>query len=530
MERFDLVIIGAGPGGVQLAIRLEEIKKRTGTPIAYCLIEKECAPGSFFESFPVHGTLISNNKLYSRADPRSRFAERFDWNSLVTEDSAILARDYSLEFYPRREIIVEMLRDLCSRHDLPIRYGTRVIGIRKQADGDFLVETDGAAVKAQFAVVATGLEPLTAEIPGIELATPYAEMRPAAHYRDMRVLIIGKGNSGFECAKDILNEAAVIMVASRHPVRFAYQTHYVGHVRSTNAVLVENYQLKHNSAILDCEILKIEGSPGGYDVTVAYAHANGETETLKFDDVIAATGFKGRLDTVAQTLPTPLLHGKFPDIDGQFGCRGIDGLFFAGALTHGPDYRGFSSSGFIHGFRYNSIALAHHLAARLGVSEPHVRIPADEFLDLLMQELENDAAIYLQSGHIGRCFSREPDGAWLDLGYRTRQWFGDVAQADSRLLLVTLEYGDIHAFPDMMRIPRYPGDPERSVHIHPVIRAYDGATSQEVHLEESLLNRFGDNSATRLRLARFLEMQAGAASAGGAPGGREPVMARGASR
>ena len=95
MKQLDIVIIGAGPGGVQLALTLGEIKSRTGAAFSYRIVEKESEPGSFFSRFPVHGQLISNNKVYSGRDPKSRFSERFDWNSLITEDRAILTRDYS---------------------------------------------------------------------------------------------------------------------------------------------------------------------------------------------------------------------------------------------------------------------------------------------------------------------------------------------------------------------------------------------------------------------------------------------------
>ncbi len=73
MASLDIAIIGAGPGGVQLALTLGEIKKRSGVEFTYRIIEKESEPGSFFRRFPVHGQLISNNKLYSGRNPKSRF-------------------------------------------------------------------------------------------------------------------------------------------------------------------------------------------------------------------------------------------------------------------------------------------------------------------------------------------------------------------------------------------------------------------------------------------------------------------------
>jgi thioredoxin reductase len=490
MKELDLVIIGAGPGGVQLALTLGEIKTRTGAAFTYSMVEKESEPGSFFNRFPVHGQLISNNKIYSGKDTKSRFSERFDWNSLITEDRTILTRNYSEEFYPRRDVIREMLRDLCERYRVPVDYNVAVTKIVRDSGGRFLVETDQGDIRARYAVVATGLKPTVCNIPGIEHATPYAEMKRAESYRDKRVLIIGKGNSGFECAKDILNEAAAIMIASPSPVRLAYQTHYVGSVRATNSVLIENYQLKHNAAILDCDIPSIERIGDSYQVKVAYKHADGETETLQFDAVIAATGFTGNFDFLDQTIKPATLHGKFPDIDGIFQCRGVDGLYFCGALTHGPDYRSFSSSGFIHGFRYNSMILARHLAEKLGAGEEPARIAPDGLSEHVLQELEEDAGIYLQPGYIGRCYLRSGNGIWMDLGHQTRRWFEAVPISEVTLLLATLEYGDIHASPNVLRISRHPGNPDQSVHLHPVVRARTAGSSQEIHLGESLLNKF----------------------------------------
>jgi thioredoxin reductase len=502
-KELDLAIIGAGPGGVQVALTLGEIKRRTGANFSYRILEQTDAPGAFFTRFPVHGQLISNNKLYTGRDPKSRFSERYDWNSLITDDRAVLTRDFSREFFPRREVIPAMLANLCERYAVPVTYNVGVTKVARDC-GAFLVESEEGPIVARYVVAATGLKPWTAPIPGIELTTPYAAMKPREHYRDKRVLIIGKGNSGFECAKDILNEASIIMLASPSPARLAYQTHYVGSVRNTNAILVENYQLKHQAALLNCMIRQITRAKSVYQATVAYTNAQNEVETLEFDEVIAATGFTGNLDTVIDSIGLSRLHGKFPEIDGMFQSRAIPGLFFAGALTHGPDYRSFSSSGFIHGFRYNSMILARHLAEMLGANEPRSRIAPDDLSGHLLEDFEEDAGMYLQPGHIGRCYRRTGNGTWIDLGHQTRQWYQEQPIDDDTLLLATLEYGDIHSFPNALQIPRYPGDPDRSAHIHPVVRLRGPDGSKELNLEENLLNRYIQIPANRLRLEPLL--------------------------
>jgi len=505
MHILDILIVGAGPGGVQLALTLGEIRQRTSAHFTYRVIEKTSGPGSFFSTFPVHGRLISNNKLYTGRDPKSRFSERFDWNSLVTQDRSILLRDYSRDFYPVRDVIPTMLMDLCHRYSVPVDFNVSVRQISPTDNGLFDVDTSEGSIRARYVVVATGLKPFVARIPGIELPTPYASMKPRQHYRDKRTLIIGKGNSGFECANEIINEANVVMIASPSPTRLAYRTHYVGSVRQTNALPIENYQLKNQSAILDCDITQIARSSAGYEVTVAYKHADGEAETLVFDEVIAATGFTGNLDVLQGGLNIHLLHNKFPEIDGTFQSCQIGGLYFAGALTHGIDYRGYSSSGFIHGFRYNSMILATHLCEKLGITEPQTAIRQSAIVDHLFNELEEDAGIYLQPGYIGRCYRRTGIGDWIDLGHRTKLWFENEQAGDDILLLATLEYADINRFPDPLLIPRHPGNASESVHIHPVIRARSGGDTRHVCLEENLLNRFGHMSNNQHLLKSFME-------------------------
>jgi thioredoxin reductase len=505
MEQVDVLIIGAGPGGLQVALTLGEIQKRNGVPFSYLVADRASSPGSFFERYPVHGRLISNNKLYSGEDPRGRFSERFDWNSLITDDRAVLARDYSREFYPRRELVPQMLAALCERHGLPVVYDFEIDSLCCR-DGLFIAASGDRALAARFLVVATGLKPAKVSIPGIDLATPYAEMKAKEHYRDRRTLIIGKGNSGMECGLDIVNEASVIMLASPSPARLAFRTHYVGSIRMTNAMLIENYQLKSQAALLDCQILEIRRDGNEFAVDVAYMHADGERETLNFDEIIAATGFTGQLDLLDEAFPIRRLHGKFPDLDGNFESRDVPGLYFAGALTHGRDYRSHSSSGFIHGFRYNSMILARHLAERLGVREAPPVVAADRIVEHLLDDLENDAGIYLQPGYVGLCYERAADGNWLALGYRTCHRFESETPDPRELrMLVALEYSDaISTFPDPLMMQRHPGNPDESMHIHPVIRVRDGDESLCVNLEENLLNRYRRIPSVRETLERLV--------------------------
>lgn len=82
----------------------------------------------------------------------------------------------------------------------------------------------------------------------------------------------------------------------------------------------------------------------------------------EYNAVIAATGWHFSTDIFTLS-STPKLHanGKHPALHrGGYESVNVPGLFFAGTLMHGHDYKK-SSGGFIHGFRYLIRALHRQL-------------------------------------------------------------------------------------------------------------------------------------------------------------------------
>lgn len=82
-ERFDYLVVGAGPAGIQAAYFLEQAGRD------YLVVEAGEAPGTFFTRFPRHRTLISINKVHTGwDDPELNL--RTDWNSLLSAGNAPL--------------------------------------------------------------------------------------------------------------------------------------------------------------------------------------------------------------------------------------------------------------------------------------------------------------------------------------------------------------------------------------------------------------------------------------------------------
>ena len=82
----------------------------------------------------------------------------------------------------------------------------------------------------------------------------------------------------------------------------------------------------------------------------------------EFDSIVACPGWRFSTAPFEPGAAPPYhINGKLPALrPGSFESASIPGLYFAGALMHGHDYR-VSSGGFIHGFRYLCRALHRHL-------------------------------------------------------------------------------------------------------------------------------------------------------------------------
>jgi len=93
---------------------------------------------------------------------------------------------------------------------------------------------------------------------------------------------------------------------------------------------------------------------------------------LPVDAVVLCHGWKMDDSIFDATVPVSTTHdGKYPAITHGYEAEGVPGLFFAGALTHGLDFRK-SAGGFVHGFRYTAQVLFHLLEERnFGIPFPH---------------------------------------------------------------------------------------------------------------------------------------------------------------
>jgi thioredoxin reductase len=490
----DYIILGAGPAGLQLGHFLKESNRD------YLILESGDGPGTFFKRFPRHRRLISINKRYTEStDPE--VCLRTDWNSLLSTDDTLRFTRYSDRYFPDAEDMVQYLEDYARRTGVRVRYNMSFRRITH--NGKFeLHDADGGTWSCKRLIVATGLSrPFVPDIPGIELAHNYCDVRvdPAA-FRGRRVLIIGKGNSAFETADNLIETAATIHVAGPKSVTLAWRSHYVGHVRAVNNNFLDTYQLKSENAIIDGTIQKIERDGPRLRVTASFARADELHKEIPYDDVIVCTGFRFDDSIFDDTCrPALTIFGKFPEQTAAWESTNVRDLFFAGTLMQARDYRR-STSGFIHGFRYCVRALHRMLEARYHRRPwpaPSLAAESGELTRKVIERVNRTSALWQEFAFLCDVIKLEGDAARyleeLPLDYVRSQFGGP----QDRLFTVTLEYGADHdkVDPFDIRVGRITqSDSGRAAdarYLHPVVRHWcAGRIVAEHHLTENLENRW----------------------------------------
>ena len=500
---YDYLIVGAGPAGLQLGYFLGKSGR------SYCILERDHSPGSFFRTYPRHRTLISNNKVFTGFND-DELNLRWDWNSLLCDEPDLRFRKYSKAYFPPADSLVSYLTEFSDRHRLNIRFGVTIKSISRE--GTFLVTDDeGHIYKASKLIIATGAsKPFVPPIAGIGAAEQYSNMSiDPTDFSDQRVLIIGKGNSGFETAQNLMETAATIHIVSPHPVKMAWQSHHVGHVRAVNNDFLDSYQLKCQNAVLDAEVESLEKVGQRIRVCLSYAHAHGERESLIYDRVISCTGFRFD-DSIFDPNCRPSLTcgGRFPEQTAEWQSTSVPDLYFAGTLMQARDYKR-TNSGFIHGFRYNTRCLIRMLEEKYhGVSWPRRFIPqaSDALSRAILDRVNRSSALWQQFGFLSDICQlswTSGEGAYYEempVDYAKERF------AAEPYLSITLEFGHTEGYPfSTLRHPD-PRLAERSTFLHPVIRYFvNSEMVSEHHILEDLAGEWRKEQVHASPLRAFLD-------------------------
>lgn len=485
----DYLVLGAGPAGLQMAYYLDKAGHN------YLVLESGIGPGTFFKNYPRHRRLISINKVHTGfSDPEKNL--RWDWNSLLCDSEEMLFKHYTKRYWPHADDLVRYLADFSAHFQLKARFRTEVTRVEHDGREFVLTSACGHAYRAPRLIVATGVrKPFLPTIPGIELCERYADIpiEPET-FAGQRVLVLGKGNSAFEIAEILTETTSLLHVCSPHPIKMAWATHHVGHVRAINNNLLDTYQLKLQNAVLDASVLKIERRGDKFVATVAYGHAEGEEEELVYDRIIVCTGF--RMDTsifASSAAPELAINGRFPAQTSAWESTNVPGMYFAGTLMQALDFKKTSSS-FIHGFRYNINALHRLLEARYhGRELPFRRFAptAEACTEVVLAAINRSSALWQQFGFLGDVIHAPKTGSFAYYEALPVAHVHDTLMTNAQdYFVITLEYGT-GSKGDLFAAHRIPRDAaERageSQFLHPVVRRCSrGRVVAEHHVIEDL--------------------------------------------
>src|SRR6266480_797311 len=426
---YPLVVVGSGPGALQLTYSLHRLG------IEHAVISEDPAPGGMFRRWPIFQRMLSWTKPYADCDRDSREYERYGWNSLLADEEGCRAIMPTVmdgtSYFPSRPEMERGLVTFAERTALSVRYGCTWEATRRldNKEKDIVLETSDGEYRAPTVVFAVGdaqpWRPAVLELDGVQ---QYGDLRSAESYRDRRVFIVGKQNSGFEIATGLLPWARQVILASPSPTKLSVETRSLVGVRARYVQPYEDWALAGGVVILDASIESVEKTGATYRV---HTKSPTDSSTLVFevDDVIAATGFVAPLRDLPQLGVSVFGQSRLPAQTPYWESATLPGVYFAGTLMQaslGLKRHGIpSNSGAVQGYRYNARVLARHLAeSRFGVTLERPAVNAGDVVSLLLDEVTRGPEVWHQRSYLARVVKVGGDGM-VDAGIEPLAHFVD---------------------------------------------------------------------------------------------------------
>jgi thioredoxin reductase len=441
---YPVLVLGSGPGGIQVSHSLSRLGVR------HAVLSADDRPAGMFRRFPFFQRLVSWSKPFAPADRGTRWYERYDWNSLVSDDPSLRAQVPEFmdgtSYFPRRAEMQRGLESFVDRAGIRVRPRCVWESTRRREDGGFELETSDGGYTCDVLVVAVGTtEPWKPDdIPGLDVVPHYVDTEDPKAYADRSVFIIGKRNSGFELADGLLPWARQLILASPRPARLSVVLHSLAAARARYLQPYEDHVLGGGTFVVDAALERIDRTGDGFRV-VAKGTTVSRDLVFEVDRVIACTGFGTPLGDLPALGVTTFSQGRLPHQTPWWESSSVPGVFFAGSITQGSiglkKYGRPSTSAAVHGFRYNARILATHLArARFGIEVPRPRLEPDEVVPFLCREMAGAPELWHQQAYLARVVSFEGGRGIVDEGILPLQHFVDEAGSDA--VAATVETGE----------------------------------------------------------------------------------------
>ena len=297
MEILDLLIIGAGPIGLNCAL---EAKKNN---LTYLIVEKGTIVNSLYH-YPLYMRFFST-------------AEKLE----IAEIPFITTAPK-----PGRQDALEYYQGIARQKDLSINLYEKVLNVRKNEE-IFEVETSKSRYSAKNVIISTGFydHPNTMNIPGENLEKVkhyYTEPYPFAQ---QKIVVVGSSNSAVDAALETYRKGAEVTMIIRHS-EISKSVKYWVKPDIENRISEGSIKAHFNAELTEIK-----------ENTVIFKDEKGELHEIENDFVLAMTGYLPDFDFLRNTgirLEGDCLN---PYYNPETMETNIPNLYLAGVVCGGKD-------------------------------------------------------------------------------------------------------------------------------------------------------------------------------------------------
>lgn len=313
MDNFDVVVIGAGPGGYVAAIRAAQL----GLSVA--IIDKEWLGGVCLNI-----GCIPSKALLKNAEVAHLLRERSKDFGFSIEN---LQLDYAAAVKRSRQVSDRLTRGvgfLMKKHNITVVIGKARLKSAKTVE---VAIPDGTTreLAGKNIIIATGAHPAT--IPGIAIdgqkVVTYREAILQDHLPSS-VIIIGAGAIGLEFATVWSSYGSQVTLVEMMPAVAPMEDAEV------STELAKAFTKRGVKILVDTKVKSVEAISTGVRVTVENAEG---TLVLEAEQALMATGFKpNTIGLGLEEIGVELTERKFIKIDDAFATN-IPGIHAVGDVT-----------------------------------------------------------------------------------------------------------------------------------------------------------------------------------------------------
>ena len=297
MEILDLLIIGAGPIGLNCALEAEK------NNLTYLIVEKGTIVNSLY-NYPLYMRFFST-------------AEKLEIAQIPFISTAPK---------PGRQEALEYYQGIARQRNLHIKLYEKVLNVRKNEE-IFEIETSKSTYFAKNVIISTGFYdvPNLMNIPGENLEKVkhyYTEPYP---YAQQKIVVVGSSNSAVDAALETYRKGAEVTMIIRHS-EISKSVKYWVKPDIENRIAEGSITAHFNSELLEIK-----------ENSIIFKNEKGEIQEIENDFVLAMTGYLPDFDFLKNSgihLQGDCLNPFYKEETME---TNIPNLYLAGVVCGGKD-------------------------------------------------------------------------------------------------------------------------------------------------------------------------------------------------